>query len=500
MSKRATIAVAVALVTALASSAPRAATYHVTPEGEDAAPGSEMRPWRTLQHAADVAQSGDTVFVGPGEYDGFNLENKAGTPEHPLVFLAAPGARVIRPGPRPAHAPLNTALGSYSWPKWPHGIYVWGSSHVSIEGFEIVGMPAAEHDAAGALLHRGGAGIHVQVSDHITLRHNRADDNGRWGIFASFTDDLVVEDNECSRSRAEHGIYASNSADRPIVRRNLLWGNRRAGIQLNGDNNFDSADYRARAGVVDGIISGAVLEDNLLVDNGAGGAAAINLDGVQDALIQRNVLVGNHGSGVALFQVDGAEGSRRNCVLDNLILMAHDARYAIQIASCAPPGSSTCPSANLPALPEWQRPPSRATGSTGNVLLHNTLLHPNPERGSLRIDARSLDTSAGFRSDLNLVSGRFALGATDEMENDRVLSLVEWRALTGQDRRSCRIDAPRPPASPAQGSGAGPGGSRNPQRRAIAGAIRRTWSHAPEGLGAESPPPDTRASRRDRGR
>ncbi|HVK67971.1 MAG TPA: right-handed parallel beta-helix repeat-containing protein [Polyangium sp.] len=500
MRQSATIARAAALVTALASSAPRAATYHVAPAGDDAAPGSAAQPWRTLQHAADLAQPGDTVHVGPGAYDGFNLETKAGTPARPLLFHAAPGARVIRPGPRPEHTPLNTALGSFSWPTWPHGIYVWGSSHVSIEGFEIVGMPAAAHDAEGALLHRGGAGIHVQVSDHITLRHNRADDNGRWGIFASFTDDLVVEDNACSRSRAEHGIYASNSADRPIVRRNLIWGNRRAGIQLNGDNNLDSPDYRARGGVVDGIISGAVLEDNLLVDNGAGGAAAINLDGVQDSLIQRNVLLGNHASGVALFQVDGAEGSRRNRVLDNLILMAHDARYALQITSCAVPGSSTCPSANRPALAEWQRPPSRATGSTGNVILHNTLLHPNPEKGSLRIDPRSLDASAGFRSDLNLVSGRFAIGATDDMESDQVLSFAEWRALTGQDRRSCRIDAPRPSVSPAQGSGARPGGSRDRQTRAIAGASRRTWIHAPECLDAETPPPDTRAFPRDRGR
>ncbi|MDI1480204.1 right-handed parallel beta-helix repeat-containing protein [Polyangium sp. y55x31] len=500
MGKIDTIAMVAAFVTTIAPHASRAAIFHVAPEGDDAASGAAARPWRTLQRAADVAQPGDTVRVRQGDYDGFNLEKKAGTPERPIVFRADPGARVIRPGPRPRNVPLNTAVRGFSWPKWPHGIYVWGSSHVTIEGFEIVGMPPAELDPSGKPLHRGGAGIHVQVSDHVTLRKNRADDNGRWGIFSAFADDLVVEDNECSRSRAEHGIYASNSADRPILRRNRVWGNCGSGIQLNADNNFDSPAYRARAGVVDGIITGAVIEGNVIVDNGSGGGAAINLDGVQDSLIRGNVLVDNHASGVALFQIDGAEGSRCNRVLDNTILMAEDARYAIQIASCPETLSSTCPSANRPPIPEWVRPPSRATGSTGNVILRNTLLHANPERGSIRIDPLSLDEARGFRSDFNVVSDRFAISTTEGFEGDRVLSFLEWRKITGQDFRSLHIDAPRRPAFSAQGIGAAPGGSIDRQRRAIAAALHRTSILAPGCLGGENPPRDKRACHRGRGK
>ncbi|HSN99147.1 MAG TPA: right-handed parallel beta-helix repeat-containing protein [Candidatus Nanopelagicales bacterium] len=439
---------AAGLFASVAASAAEAATYHVAPSGNDAAAGSAARPWRTLQRAAEQVQPGDTVRVRPGDYDGFSLENKAGTQEHPIVFTAAPGARVVRPGPLPENVPLNTVVRGFSWPKWPHGIYVWGSSHVMIEGFEIIGMPPTELDQDQVPLHRGGAGIHVQVSDHITLRKNRADDNGRWGIFAMFTDDVLVEDNECSRSRSEHGIYVGNSADRPIIRRNRTWGNRVSGIQINADNNFDSPAYRARGGVVDGIVTGAVIEDNVIRDNGAGGGAAINLDGVQDSLIRQNVLIENHASGVALFQQNGAEGSRRNQVLDNTILMADDARYAIQIADCPAPQGSTCPTANNPPIPEWVRPPSRATGSTGNVILRNALINENPARGSIRIDQRSLDkgVAAGepLRSDLNLVVDRFAISTTQGFEGDEVLSLAEWRAETGQDLQSTLVSGLRP--------------------------------------------------------
>ena len=38
---------------------------------------------------------------------------------------------------------------------------------------------------------------------------NRVDANARWGIFSAFCDELVVENNEASRSGTEHGIYIS---------------------------------------------------------------------------------------------------------------------------------------------------------------------------------------------------------------------------------------------------------------------------------------------------
>ena len=104
-----------------------------------------------------------------------------------------------------------------------------------------------------------------------------------------------------SRSGVEHGIYVSNSGDRPVVRRNTVWGNNASGIQLNADASLGG----------DGIISNAIIEANTIYDNGSAGGAAINCDGVQDSVIRNNLLYENHSTGIALFMIDGAEGAKR---------------------------------------------------------------------------------------------------------------------------------------------------------------------------------------------
>src|SRR5262249_12458482 len=42
--------------------------YHVSPTGADSNPGSEARPFRTIQKAADSVKPGDTVLVDDGVY------------------------------------------------------------------------------------------------------------------------------------------------------------------------------------------------------------------------------------------------------------------------------------------------------------------------------------------------------------------------------------------------------------------------------------------------
>jgi hypothetical protein len=51
------------------TSTTRPTVYYVAKTGSDSNHGTEAKPWLTIQHAADVAQAGDTIYVKAGTYD-----------------------------------------------------------------------------------------------------------------------------------------------------------------------------------------------------------------------------------------------------------------------------------------------------------------------------------------------------------------------------------------------------------------------------------------------
>jgi len=341
-------------------------TLYVATTGNDANDGSLGAPWRTLQRAANLVRAGDQVIVRPGSYAGFNLTT-SGTAANPILFSAEPGVIVNAP---------NTV-------RTQDGINLEGASWIAIEGFTVIGMPRT--------------GIRAVLNHHVTIRRNVGDANGRWGILTGFSDDLLIEDNVMSRSAVEHGIYVSNSGDRPVIRRNHVWGNSANGIHMNGD--------LSQGG--DGIITGAVVEANVIHGNGRTGGSGINGDGVQASRIVNNILYDNHASGISLYQIDGGAPSRNNLIAHNTIVQAAAGRWAVNIQDA----------------------------STGNHVVNNILLTLHSFRGVIDISADSLP---GFVSDANAVTPRFTMNG-----GNSVLSLSAWRQATGQDLHSSPPRRPR---------------------------------------------------------
>jgi Right handed beta helix region len=333
-------------------------TYYVAAtNSSDSNPGSAAAPWATLQYAANHVVAGDTVIVGAGSYAGFQL-GTSGAPGAPITFHANPGVLINVPNPV----------------RGQHGINLEGASYVVIEGFTVTGMPQA--------------GIRAVTDDHVTIRGNVCDQNGTWGILTGFSDFLLIENNVAARSAAQHGIYVGNSGDFPIIRNNVCWGNHDCGIHMNGDVNMGG----------DGIISGALVEGNIIYGNGSGGGSAINCDGVQGSIIRNNLLYDNHASGISLYQIDGGGPASNNIIANNTIVLASNARWALNIQD----------------------------GSTGDVLVNNILYNLNPSHGSIDISADSLP---GLHSDYNVVMNSFTDAGT-------IVSLAQWRANTGQDQHS----------------------------------------------------------------
>lgn len=358
-----------------------AADYWVAPTGNDLAAGSQAAPWKTLQHAADVVGAGDTVHVLAGHYQGFNLFS-SGTASAPIRFVAVDSAAA----PNPAVI-IDQNNGFTNKDR----VNLEGASYVEISGFTVLGTgdPATSRACIRVV------GSASNPARFVTVRRTRCDRGGRWGIFSGFAEDFLIERNETSRAAAEHGIYVSNSGDRPIIRGNDVWGNHSNGIHMNGD--------LSQGG--DGIISGALVEQNILHGNGNGdptfgapGGSAINCDGVRDSTFRNNVLYDNHKSGISLYSIDGAGGSTGNVVVNNTVWMASDARWALNIQD----------------------------GSTSNQVRNNVLFNDHPTRGAIDVSTSSLP---GLVSDYNVVKDRFSIDGNP-------LTLAAWKVATGQDAHS----------------------------------------------------------------
>jgi hypothetical protein len=81
-----------------------------------------------------------------------------------------------------------------------------------------------------------------------------------------------------------------------------------------------------------GLITNAVVKNNIIYNNGTLGGAGINMDGVQFSIVRNNILYNNHATGIALFQIGGAQGPNGNLVAHNTIDQAANGRWAVEIA------------------------------------------------------------------------------------------------------------------------------------------------------------------------
>ncbi len=277
-----------------------ATTYYVSNLGNDLNSGLSLaQAFATLQHAADQVEPGDSVLVEDGTYAGFDLRT-SGTEDQPIVFMALG----------------NNALINQTGPIRDDGINIEGADYIMIDGFIVNDMPGS------------GNGIRVVLSDHCVVRNCRCDNNAERGIFTGFAEDILIEFNVCTHSVDEHGIYHSNSGDRPIIRFNQCYGNNNTGIHMNGDLSAGG----------DGLISDAQVYGNVLYDNNL--AAGLNMDGVVNAKVYNNLIFDNHNAqGIALFMIDGAQASTGAEIYNNTIIVPDDGRWGILLADGAHVGA-----------------------------------------------------------------------------------------------------------------------------------------------------------------
>lgn len=126
--------------------------YYVSLSGDDDNPGTFASPWRTIQHAADTIQPGDTVFVRTGTYVETVSFSTSGTEESPISFYAHPSEEVVIQGSIDLHQGVSfLKLSGFRL----RDFSVWGVSlsgdnhHVTLSGLDVSGGDAGIHFTVG---------------------------------------------------------------------------------------------------------------------------------------------------------------------------------------------------------------------------------------------------------------------------------------------------------------------------------------------------------------
>jgi preprotein translocase subunit YajC len=176
----------------------RAATYVVdqaAPGAADTNPGTEEKPFKSVQRAAEAARPGDTVCVMAGKYDERVKVKAGGTEGRPVALVAMPRR--------------TASVGGFDIE----------ASYVRVEGFEItadkpataVQLRASHCEILDNYIHEMMAGVNGSVGepsadgatrDYSAVAHNRIAYNKVYHSEYGFIlggEDWLVENNEVNR-------------------------------------------------------------------------------------------------------------------------------------------------------------------------------------------------------------------------------------------------------------------------------------------------------------
>ncbi|MFZ3167428.1 MAG: right-handed parallel beta-helix repeat-containing protein, partial [Candidatus Methanoperedens sp.] len=285
--------------------------FYVATNGNDANPGTEAQPWRTIQKAASTLTAGQTVYVKAGTYNEQITVQNSGSAGKYITFMSYPGQTATVDG-----------TGNIGMRNSRDGglIQIWGKSYINVIGFKIINS-----EYAGLYVNTPGNDDNQKWSN-IRFEGNTIQDTWGSGILAlnnapSYTKNLVVTGN--SIIRPEQGGDAMAHEDISFVGKidgfefsnNFLTGGRTVG------------GFTVKDGPMNGKIFGNTITDSDFSgiyicgspDFGTGGSVS-NIDIYNNKIYKmRNVGTDSSGINVATENTGSVRDIRiyNNLIYDN---------------------------------------------------------------------------------------------------------------------------------------------------------------------------------------
>ena len=203
------------------------------PQASDENPGTEDLPWKTINHAAEVLQAGDTVLVRGGVYNVGSspswstpavTPSNSGTPGNPITFKAYPGNQVTITTSGGQAAIGSNGKNYIVWDGFTvemfgrmKGILLMNTKGCIIQNCTVIGDyidTTDNHD-----------GIRVEASEDTIVRNCiihgvKGDSWNSSGIKCYNVTDLIVEN--CEIYDCYTGIFDKEEGRYNVYRKNII--------------------------------------------------------------------------------------------------------------------------------------------------------------------------------------------------------------------------------------------------------------------------------------
>jgi hypothetical protein len=310
-------------------------SFYVATTGNDSNPGTEGAPWRTVQHAADTARAGGTVYVRGGIYEELVSLNASGDASDGFItFQSYPGETAV----------LDA---THFTPTGRTGVFtIQNKSYVRIEGFEIRNFRTAEHRLAPLGIDVIGSGSHIELLKnnvhHIENNFEGRDGPGRggngFGIAVYGTDakvpitDLIIDGNEVHhlKTGSSESLVVNGNVTNFRITHNVVHDNNNIGIDVIGFERTapDPAVDQARDGIVSrNLVYNITSRGNPAYRNDES-SDGIYVDGGTRILIEQNV-IHNVDFGIELASEHKDRATSYITARNNLVYHCHTAGVSV---------------------------------------------------------------------------------------------------------------------------------------------------------------------------
>lgn len=283
----------------------KANTYYVAVDGADSNQGTIDSPWKTLQHAADLAEPGTRVYIRGGVYHQKLQISKGGSKDAgPVIFAGYPNERAVLDG---EGLPVDGLEGM---------VEIHQASYVTIQQLEIRNYKTASRGDIPAGIYIHGSGMDLSVlNNRIHSIANTATPEGdgltgrdAHGIAVYGTEakealqGLIIDGNEVYDLvlGSSEALVVNGNVDTFEITNNIVHDSDNIGIDLIGyegtvgDERVDQARNGTVTGnVVYGISSNLNPSYGNPVPNDSHAAGGIYIDGGRSIRVEQNRLYDN---------------------------------------------------------------------------------------------------------------------------------------------------------------------------------------------------------------